>query len=104
MRTPIIKINDAKKFLGCVLVYGHFSSLHHGHIRFLRAAKEKGDNLFVALMGDNSATFSQKMQFNQKERASILDHIELIDYIILSDKDGGLLYNDIFSKKKLIPI
>ena len=70
-----------------VLVYGHFSSLHHGHIRFLRAAKEKGDKLFVALMGDDSETFSQKMQFNQKERSSILDHIELVDYIILLDSD-----------------
>ena len=38
-------------------------------------------------MGDDSETFSQKMQFNQKERTSILDHIELIDYIILLDSD-----------------
>ena len=28
-----------------------------------------------------------KMQFNQEERASILDHIELIDCIVLLDSD-----------------
>ena len=83
----ISKLKNIKKLKNSVLVYGHFSSLHHGHIRFLRAAKEKGDKLFVALMGDDSETFSQKMQFNQKERSSILDHIELVDYIILLDSD-----------------
>ena len=62
----ISKLKDIKKLKNSVLVYGHFSSLHHGHIRFLRAAKEKGDKLFVALMGDDSETFSQKIQFNQK--------------------------------------
>ncbi len=83
----ISNLKDIKKYNNAVLVYGHFSSLHHGHIRFLRAAKEKGDKLIVALMGDDSKTFSQKMQFNQEERASILDHIELIDCIVLLDSD-----------------
>ena len=61
----ISDIENIKYKDNSVLVYGHFSSLHHGHIRFLSAAKEKGNLLIVALMGDNSKTFSQKMQFNQ---------------------------------------
>ena len=70
-----------------VLVYGHFSSLHHGHIRFLKAAKDEGENLIVALMGDKIESSSQDFQFNQQERSSILSHIELIDLIVLLDKD-----------------
>ena len=85
-----------------VLVYGHFSSLHHGHIRFLSAAKEKGNSLIVALMGDNSKTFSQKMQFNQNERAAILDHIELIDQIVLLKKDEIDLAVSLIKPKYLI--
>ena len=46
----IININDAKQYPNSVLVYGHFSSLHHGHIRFLNAAKSKDKKLVVAVM------------------------------------------------------
>ena len=70
-----------------VLVYGHFSSFHHGHIRFLKASKEEGKTLIVALMGDPPNSSTQKFQFNQKERASILAHIELIDCIVMLDND-----------------
>ena len=83
----IININDAKQYPNSVLVYGHFSSLHHGHIRFLNAAKSKDKKLVVAVMGDNSESSEQKLQFNQKERAEILNHIELIDYIVLLKRD-----------------
>ncbi len=43
-----------------VLVYGHFSSFHHGHIRFLKASKEEGKTLIVALMGDPPNASTQK--------------------------------------------
>ena len=38
-------------------------------------------------MGDKIKGSSQEFQFNQEERASILSHIELIDLIVLLDKD-----------------
>ena len=53
-----------------VLVYGHFSSFHHGHIRFLKAAKDEGEELIVALIGDEAKSLSQGLQFNQSERAN----------------------------------
>ena len=31
-----------------VLVYGHFSSFHHGHIRFLKASKEEGKTICLS--------------------------------------------------------
>ena len=36
-----------------VLTYGHFNSIHPGHIRFLEYAKTKGKNITVALIGDS---------------------------------------------------
>ena len=79
----ICNINEIGKKNNAVLVYGHFSSLHHGHIRFLKAAKEEGQELIVALMGYKSLTINKQLQFNQKERSSILSHIGLIDCIFL---------------------
>ena len=98
----ISDIENIKYKDNSVLVYGHFSSLHHGHIRFLSAAKEKGNLLIVALMGDNSKTFSQQMQFNQNERAAILDHIELVDQIVLLKKDEIDLAVSLIKPKYLI--
>ncbi len=81
----ILSLENIFEYDDKVLVYGHFSSFHHGHIRFLKASKEEGKTLIVALMGDPPNSSSQKFQFNQKERASILAHIELIDCIVMLD-------------------
>ena len=47
-----------------ILVYGHFCTIHPGHIRYLRNAQAMGDVLLVALMGDKN----NKFPFNQEER------------------------------------
>ncbi len=83
----ISSLENISKYDNSVLVYGHFSSFHHGHIRFLKASKAEGKTLIVALMGDSANTSKQKFQFNQKERASILSHIELIDCIVMLNND-----------------
>ncbi len=83
----ISSLENTIKYDDSVLVYGHFSSFHHGHIRFLKAAKKEGKFLIVALMGDDAETSMQELQFKQKERASILSHIELIDCIVMLEKD-----------------
>lgn len=83
----ISTLENIIKYEDSVLVYGHFSSFHHGHIRFLKAAKKEGKFLIVALMGDDIKTSIQELQFKQKERASILAHIELIDCIVMLEKD-----------------
>tara|TARA_A100001035_G_scaffold142961_1_gene112446 strand:+ start:437 stop:682 length:246 start_codon:yes stop_codon:yes gene_type:complete len=66
----ISSLENTIKYDDSVLVYGHFSSFHHGHIRFLKAAKKEGKFLIVALMGDDAETSMQELQFKQKERAS----------------------------------
>ena len=42
MKSQIISFENLKEYEGCVLAYGHFSTIHPGHLRFLRYAKEKG--------------------------------------------------------------
>ena len=45
MHARSIRLEDAKTFQGCVLVYGHFSTIHPGHIRYLRHARNLGKQL-----------------------------------------------------------
>ena len=42
------------------LAYGHFSSIHPGHIRYLQNAKSFGNKLVIALRGDNDKPKSSK--------------------------------------------
>ena len=39
--TKIYSIKDAYPVKKCSMVYGHFSSFHHGHIRYLNYAKQQ---------------------------------------------------------------
>ena len=55
MKTGLIKIGDSVDFDGCTLVYGHFSTIHPGHIRYLRYAHGLGEKLVVALIGDSTS-------------------------------------------------
>ena len=74
----------------CVLTFGHFNTIHPGHIRYLKYAKEKGDILAVALKGDfedkNSKTF-KKYEFSQLERAEALELLSISDYIFCLESD-----------------
>ena len=65
MNSPIVTLNNAKGFERCVLGYGHFTTIHPGHVRYLRHAKAQGGELVVALMGDGPPGIRNKFQFNQ---------------------------------------
>ena len=70
-----------------VLTFGHFNTIHHGHIRFLEYAKSKGKNLTVALIGDKIEKGKRRFQFSQSERAKSLILLPLIDKIVLLKDD-----------------
>lgn len=53
MSSEIIALSDAIPNGNCALAYGHFSSIHPGHIRYLKHAAAQGSPLMVALIGDN---------------------------------------------------
>ena len=44
MTTNIVKINQVFEDVESTLAYGHFSTIHPGHIRYLKHAKQIGGN------------------------------------------------------------
>tara|TARA_A100000164_G_C21934771_1_gene787495 strand:- start:1431 stop:2933 length:1503 start_codon:yes stop_codon:yes gene_type:complete len=88
MSTKIIKIRELKNFQDFSLGYGHFSTIHVGHIRYLKKAKSLSKKLVIALKGDFGINEEKsRYQFNQKERAEALSMLDLADAIILLKND-----------------
>ena len=83
MPSQSIRLEDAASWHGCVLAYGHFNTIHPGHIRYLRHARGLGDNLVVALIGDKNFSFP----FQQKERADALSLLGVADAVLLLEGD-----------------
>jgi rfaE bifunctional protein nucleotidyltransferase chain/domain len=78
-----IKIEKAKGKV-VVLANGCFDLFHAGHIRYLRAAKAKGDILVVAINSDRSVRRLKGMGrpiLGQRERAEILSSFSFVDYV-----------------------
>ncbi len=82
------KIVTAEKAGGktIVLANGCFDLFHVGHIRYLRAAKDKGHILVVAINNDSSV---RKLKgkarpiLPQNERAEILASFSFVDYVTI---------------------
>ena len=92
MKIPILKANEASKFKGCTLTYGHFNSYHPGHIRYLRHASAQGNKLVIAILSDTYTGKTRSYQFNQRERADGLAALNFIDGIIfINDAEYALL-------------
>lgn len=76
---------DGKVF---VLTNGCFDLLHPGHLSYLRAAKERGDVLWIALNGDKSVQALKGLTrpvMLEAERAYMLAGLEVIDGIVIFD-------------------
>jgi D-beta-D-heptose 7-phosphate kinase/D-beta-D-heptose 1-phosphate adenosyltransferase len=68
-----------------VLTGGCFDVLHLGHIKFIEAAKKRGDLLFVFVESDEKVRKlkgKNRPINNQDERAEVLAAIQLVDYVI----------------------
>ena len=76
-----------ESFSDCILAYGHFDSIHPGHIRYLKYAKEKGKCLVIALRGDLEVNGINRFQFSQPDRAESLDLLSIADHIICLEGD-----------------
>jgi len=69
-----------------VLANGCFDLFHAGHIRYLRAAKAKGDILVVAINSDRSVRSLKgkgRPIMEQQERAEILTSFSFVDYVTI---------------------
>ena len=66
MSSQIIDFSSTNIWKNSILTYGHFNTIHPGHIRYLNYARKLGEKLIIALIGDNS---NIKYTFPQRERA-----------------------------------
>ena len=83
MPTPSLRLEDADAWQGCALAYGHFNTIHPGHIRYLRHARGLGDQLVVALIGDGKTRYA----FQQQERAEALSLLGIADALVWLQAD-----------------
>ena len=88
MNSELITINQiSKRHQSCILAYGHFTTIHAGHIRYLKHAKRLGKTLVVALKGDENIDGRNKYAFNEKERAEALSLLSIADFILFIGKE-----------------
>ena len=94
--TKIIKFSEKFEFSSDVigfdkqdvaLAYGHFSSIHPGHIGYLQNAKSYGNKLVIALRGDNDKPKSEKYIFSMQERSQSLAMLKIADLLISLEND-----------------
>lgn len=68
------------------LANGAFDLLHVGHVRYLQAAKETADVLFVAVNSDDSVRLNKgegRPVMPEDERAEILCALDCVDYVLI---------------------
>ena len=88
MVSKIIGINEFNINKDFALGYGHFTTIHPGHIRYLKYLKSLSSNVIIGLRGDiNEENNKQRFEFNQQERAEALSMLDIADTIILLKGD-----------------
>lgn len=87
-----------------VLAGGVFDILHIGHIKFLEAAKRKGDVLFILLESDENVKKykGENRPINSQEnRALLLSVLKPIDYVVcLNEMKNNSDYDSLVIKLK----
>ena len=83
------------------MVSGGFDPLHSGHIAYLTAASQLGDKLIVALNSDDWLTRKKGRPFMPfKERAEIIERLEMVDTVWGFDDSDGTCITAIEQAKK----
>lgn len=73
-----------------VLTNGCFDLLHPGHVRYLRAARQLGDLLVVAVNSDASVRRLKgpsRPLVPEADRCEVLAALEMVDYVVVFDED-----------------
>jgi len=95
MLKKVVELRELKEILQSkvdkeiVFTNGCFDILHVGHVRYLQAAKVKGDLLVVGLNSDSSVKElkgEKRPIVPEKERAEMLAALEVIDYVVIFDE------------------
>jgi rfaE bifunctional protein nucleotidyltransferase chain/domain len=101
MRSKILKLSDLVKVIEglreagkrIVFTNGCFDILHVGHVRYLAAARSKGDALVLGLNSDasvKSIKHDNRPIVSQDQRAEVLAGLACVDYITIFDESDPL--------------
>lgn len=84
------KIVDRKKNK-VVLCHGVFDYFHYGHLEHFTFAKKHGDILIVSVTSDKFVKKgTDRPYYSINERLKILNSLNIIDYLIVSDAENGI--------------
>tara|TARA_Y100000310_G_scaffold85798_1_gene82617 strand:+ start:5911 stop:6354 length:444 start_codon:yes stop_codon:yes gene_type:complete len=75
-----------------IVASGYFDPIHHGHIEYLKLAKQLGDKLIVIINTDQQTILKKGFAFMpHEERAKIVEELACVDEIFISiDKDKSV--------------
>ena len=101
MRSKILKLSDLLQVIEglreagkrIVFTNGCFDILHVGHVRYLSAARSKGDALVLGLNSDASVKSikpENRPIVSQDQRAEVLAGLACVDYITIFDEPDPL--------------
>jgi len=101
MRSKILKLSDLLQVIKglreaekrIVFTNGCFDILHVGHVRYLAAARSKGDALVLGLNSDASVKSikpDNRPIISQDQRAEVLAGLACVDYITIFDEPDPL--------------
>ena len=106
----LAKAIERQRITGKKVVFtnGCFDVLHHGHLYFLKRAKEFGDLLVVAVNSDASVKKLKgpgRPKIPQHGRAEMLSSFPFVDYVVIFDTDTPeylveMLKPDVYVKGK----
>ncbi len=84
--SDLAKTGDSKQLAEATTCFGHFNTIHPGHVRHFRTARGHGRPLVVALEGDTQLpTPLRGNVFPEGERAQALAALNLVDYVVILD-------------------
>jgi len=87
LRLRIRSLHEDRKKV--VFTNGCFDLLHVGHIRYLKAARELGNCLVVAINSDNSVRAlkgDERPIIPEGQRAEVLAALSFVDYVIIFEE------------------
>jgi rfaE bifunctional protein kinase chain/domain len=74
------------KLKNAVVCFGHFNTIHPGHIRYFRTARAYSTPLVVALEGDAQLSVAEQGRFfPEEDRALSVATLDLVDTVVILD-------------------
>ena len=71
---------------GAVLCFGHFNTIHPGHVRYFRTANQYDGELIVAIDGDSQISEGERNGiFPEIDRAYAVAALDMIDHVVILD-------------------